>query len=41
MVNATLFPEGALNLPRQNQGEQQKQDQGEQHGYHQHLPELV
>jgi hypothetical protein len=41
MIDAPLFPQGALNLPRQHQGQQQQQDQGKQHGNNQNLPELV
>ena len=41
MINAALFPQGALNLPGQHQGQQQQQDQGKQHSDNQNLPELV
>jgi len=37
----SMFSQRALDLPGQHQGEQQQQDQGEEHGSDQNLPELV
>ncbi len=41
VVNPSLLPQGALELPGQHQGQEQKQDQGQQYRSNQDLPELM